>query len=61
MVTNRPYGENAIQVNAMTAGDKRRQVGVDHERDLCLGYISRHLVPDICYERLINYVNVNSF
>ena len=31
-----------------------------HESDLCLGSISSDLVPEICYERLINYVTVNS-
>ena len=61
MSTNRPYGDNAIRVNAMTEGDKRRQAAVEHERKLCLGSIYTHLVQEICYERLINSVTVNSF
>ena len=60
MTSNRPYGDNDIKVNAMMAGDKRRLVEVEHESDLCLGSISSHLVPYICYERLIDYVTVNS-
>ena len=60
MATNRPYGENAIRFNSMMAGDKRRQVAVEHESDLYLGSISSHLVPDICYEILINAITVNS-
>ena len=43
--TNRPYEDNYIRVNAITAGDKRRWVAVEHESDLCLGSISSHLVP----------------
>ena len=61
MATNRPYGDNAIRVNAMTEGDKRRQAAVENERNLCLGSIYTHLVQEICYERLINSVTVNSF
>ena len=61
MATNRPYGDNAIRVNSMATGDKRLRVEVEHESDLCLGSISRHLAPDICYEKLINSVTVNSF
>ena len=45
----------------MMAGEKRRQVAVEHKNDLCLGSIYSHLVPEICYERLINSVTVNSF
>ena len=45
----------------MTAGDKRKLVAVEHESDLCLGYIYSHLVLEICYERLINSVTVNAF
>ena len=60
MASNRPYGDNDIRVNAMTAGDKRRLVEVEDESDLCLGSIYSHLLPYICYERLINYVTVNS-
>ena len=41
-------------------GDKRRRVAVEHESNLCLGSICRHLVPEVCYERLVNYVTVNS-
>ena len=44
----------------MTAGEKRLRVVVEHDSDLCLGSISSHLVPEICYEMLINYVTVNS-
>ena len=61
MTSNRPYGDNDIKVNAMIAGDKRRLVEVEHESDLCLGSISSHLVPEICYEILINSVTFNSF
>ena len=61
MTTNMPYGDNDIQVNAMKTGDKRRQVAVEHESDIHLGFISSHLVPEVCYERLINSVTVNSF
>ena len=28
MVANRPYGDNYVQVNPITEGDKRRQVAV---------------------------------
>ena len=42
-------------------GDKRRRVAVYHESNLCLGSISIHLVPEVCYERLVNYVTVNSY
>ena len=59
MATNRPYGDNAIRVNAMTAGEKIRRVAGEHESNLCLGSVSSHLVPDLCYERLINSVTVN--
>ena len=41
-------------------GDKRRRVAVDHEINLCLGSISIQLVPEVCYERLVNYVTINS-
>ena len=61
MDNNRPYGDNAIRLNAMKEGYKRQQVAVKHENNLCLGSISSHLVPEICYERLINYVTINSF
>ena len=61
MSTIRPYEENDILVNAMMAGEKRLQVTVEHKSDLCLGSIYSHLVPYICYERLINSVTVNSF
>ena len=61
MATNRPYGENAILVNVMMAGEKRRWVAVENESNLCLGSISSHLVPEIWYEILINYVTVKSF
>ena len=44
----------------MKEDDKRRRVAVEHGSDLCLGYISSHLVPDICYEILINAITVNS-
>ena len=60
MTSNRPYGDNDIKVNAMMAGDKRRLVEVEHESDLCFGSISSHLAPYICYERLIDYLTVNS-
>ena len=60
MTSNRPYVDNDIKVNSMMAGNKIRLVEVEHERDLCLGSISSHLVPYICYERLIDYVTVNS-
>ena len=56
--TNRPYGETYIRVNAMIVGDKRQRVAVEHESDLCLGSISSRLLPEICYERLINSVTV---
>ena len=59
MDTNRPYRENAIRVNAITVGEKRRRVEVENESNLCLGSIFSHLVPEICYEILINYVTVN--
>ena len=45
----------------MESGDKRRRVAVEHESNLCLGSICRHLVPEVCYERLVNYVTVKSF
>ena len=70
MATNRPYGENYIRVNSMVEGDKRIKVAVEHESNLCLVSISSHLIPDICYERLLematkrpygeNYIQVNS-
>ena len=61
MATNRPYGDNDIQVNAIPEAEKRRRVSVNHERDLCLGFIFSPLVPEICYEKLINSVTINSF
>ena len=45
----------------MTEGEKRRRLVVEYESDLCLGSISSHLVPEICYEILINSVTFNSF
>ena len=60
MATNRPYRENYVQINSITEGDRRQQVEVEHESDLCLGYIYIHSVPEICYEILVNYVTVNS-
>ena len=45
IAANRTYGDIAIQVNAMMAGDKRRQVAVEHDIDLCFSSISGHLVP----------------
>ena len=34
---------------------------MEHERDLCLVSIYSHLIPDICYDILVNYVTVNSY
>ena len=42
-------------------GDKIQWVAVEHYSDLFLGSISSHLVPEVCYERLINSVTINSF
>ena len=60
MATNRSYGDNAVQVKSMTVGDKRRWVAVEHERDSCLGSIYIHLLPDVCYEVLVNSITFNS-
>ena len=60
MAANRPYGENYFLVNAMTAGDKRLWLTVEHESDLCLRSISIHLVSEVCYERLVSSVTINS-
>ena len=59
IATNRPYGYNAIRVNAMTSGNKRQRVAVEHVSNLCLVSIYSHLLPEMCYERLINSINVN--
>ena len=34
MTVHRPYRDNAVRVNATTAGDKIRLVAVEHESDL---------------------------
>ena len=52
---------NSSEELAIMAGEKIQQVALEHESDLCLVSISRQLIPEVCYERLVNSVTVNSF
>ena len=59
MSSNRPYGDRHATINQVKLeNQRRREVQVEHESDLCLGSISRSLVPDLLYERLISSVNI---
>ncbi|KAL7538438.1 hypothetical protein ACHAXR_011703 [Thalassiosira sp. AJA248-18] len=57
---DRPYGDyNTARINEVQIeNDRRREIPVEHETDLCLGSISRSLVPDMLYERLLASVKV---
>ena len=59
MNSNRPYGDRHVTINQVKMeNERRRDLPIEHESDLCLGSISRSLVPDLLYERLISSVKV---
>ena len=60
IVANRPYGVNSVRVNTMTEGGKICLLVVEHESYLCLGSFYGNLLPEVCYERLVNSANFNS-
>ncbi|KAL7535922.1 hypothetical protein ACHAXR_008768 [Thalassiosira sp. AJA248-18] len=58
---DRPYGDyNTARINEVRIeNDRRREIAVEHETDLCLvGLISSSLMPDMLYERLLASVKV---
>ena len=46
MNSNRPYGYNVARISATNAGQKQI-VPVEYESDLCLGFISSHLIREV--------------
>ena len=62
MTGNRPYGDNTeVTIQEVTRENKRRRaVPIECESDLVLGSISRSLVPDSMYERMVASVRVSS-
>lgn len=71
MASDRPYGDvnegGGTNIRAVTRElkavqrrnrEKHETTPVEHESDICLGSISRSLVPELLYERLIANVKV---